>query len=682
VVRVECHFLLYFIAIAWTFLHPLASITTFEPKCRGTYFDENALLPYSAPPNFADQVVARAEELHHDFLASVHAASVENGGKGFRPNGCALEDTASGACADVLGWINATLANAVGAETHVQRFVGNDQRPGRTPSVSRPTLRENVYSILHPRRAADRKEAVVVLVSLGTMNRYVPGNQGHNDVVARSPSGVALGIALVEALSKVTWLSKNIVLVAADGGADRRGWDFGMDLGAKAWLDMYMEGDEVNSRMVDIFSGEPDGAGWSPATRSAEASAFRRAGLIFSALSLDFRGGDSFGDRLGLYLQGYHGSLANMDYVNLVGKLHETRVTFSRSPVGIDDWVEANVLPRVASWHPAMSFYVSSLGTMFQFLYDLAFCPTSGGHQHFLGYSIDAFTLGPARGGAAGDEGEGAGRRRSYRTDRLARTIQRVVRSLSNLSEDFHNAFWNYVMLSTEHFVAYGEYAWVLVIGTTSLFLAAFSVVRKESLEKGASSMMFCTFGPYVAVFAAFLHGVLALLLITVVWSVPSLDKATCVALWCGAVLAGEAACHAAASSCLSCGGPARRTLPEHEWKTVKAILCAYAWMCHAPIGIINYGLALLTCLYFAPYMILVRPVGRAGEGWCTGVLHRALFFLFSPYFFLTLAWYSGGLLEWTVEHFALGTLHLRFICLVYLPMYTLVRVIKDRSPW
>ena len=110
-----------------------------------------------------------------------------------------------------------------------------------------------------------------------------------------------------------------------------------------------------------------------------------------------------------------------------------------------------------------------------------------------------------------------------------------MVRSLSNLSEDFHNAFWNYVMLSTEHFVAYGEYAWVLVIGTTSLFLAAFSVVRKESLEKGASSMMFCTFGPYVAVFAAFLHGVLALLLITVVWSVPSLDKATCVALWCGA---------------------------------------------------------------------------------------------------------------------------------------------------
>ena len=133
---------------------------------------------------------------------------------------------------------------------------------------------------------------------------------------------------------------------------------------------------------------------------------------------------------------------------------------------------------------------------------------------------------------------------------------------------------------------------------------------------------------------------------------------------------------------CLSCGGPARRILPEHEWKTVKAILCAYAWMCHAPIGIINYGLALLTCLYFAPYLILVRPVGGPGEGWCTGILHRALFFLFSPYFFLTLAWYSGGLLEWTVGHFALGTLHLRFICLVYIPMYTLVRIIKDRSPW
>ena len=114
---------------------------------------------------------------------------------------------------------------------------------------------KTVYKI--PRRAADRKEAIVILVSFGTINRYVKGNQLHNDVVERSPSGLALAIALVEALSKVTWLSKNVILAAVDGGADRRGWDYGMDLGAKAWLDMYMEGGEADSRMVDIPPPSP-----------------------------------------------------------------------------------------------------------------------------------------------------------------------------------------------------------------------------------------------------------------------------------------------------------------------------------------------------------------------------------------------------------------------------------------
>ena len=57
-----------------------------------------------------------------------------------------------------------------------------------------------------------------------------------------------------------------------------------------------------------------------------------------------------------------------MDYVNLVGKTHDTTVRFSRSSVAIDDWVNRAVLPRVARWHRAAPFYVSSLGTMLQFL--------------------------------------------------------------------------------------------------------------------------------------------------------------------------------------------------------------------------------------------------------------------------------------------------------------------------
>tara|TARA_A100001015_G_scaffold312171_1_gene416803 strand:+ start:111 stop:599 length:489 start_codon:yes stop_codon:yes gene_type:complete len=105
-----------------------------------------------------------------------------------------------------------------------------------------------------------------------------------------------------------------------------------------------------------------------------------------------------------------------------------------------------------------------------------------------------------------------------YKNERLVRSLERVVRCLSNLSEDFHNAFWNYIMMSTETFVAYGEYAWCVVIGASSMFLAGCSAVESSVKADGIKSKIFKTVYPYKIVAYSFAKGIFSILLLVFLW--------------------------------------------------------------------------------------------------------------------------------------------------------------------
>ena len=117
----------------------------------------------------------------------------------------------------------------------------------------------------------------------------------HNSAIETSPSGVAFGFALLKELQKVTWLSKRIILVIHDGGSDRDGWDYGMNVGAKRWIDMYMQGDEPRiSPIEELYYGMPKEYDWTSidAMRDIEERTFKRSGSIFAMLGLDLSGGE------------------------------------------------------------------------------------------------------------------------------------------------------------------------------------------------------------------------------------------------------------------------------------------------------------------------------------------------------------------------------------------------------
>ena len=221
----------------------------------------------------------------------------------------------------------------------------------------------------------------------------------HNSAIETSPSGVAFGFALLQELQKVTWLSKRIILVIHDGGSDRDGWDYGMNIGAKRWIDMYMQGDEPPISLIEeLFYGVPKEYEWTSidVMRNIEERTFKRSGSIFAMLGLDLSGGEKLHKGISLGIIGYNGLTPNMDYLNIIGKTHGGNIGFSSTGnhiqnLGIREWFMKHVYP----FYP--SRYIRRMSTLCQFMFDLAMGPSQGAHSHFLGYAIPGYTLGPEK---------------------------------------------------------------------------------------------------------------------------------------------------------------------------------------------------------------------------------------------------------------------------------------------
>ena len=649
--------MLCFVFFLWTFLHPLVSITTWEMKPRGTFFDENSLLPHSSPVDMTENIVREATLIHQSYIDEIRYVAPKGSRmqRQYTPNGCGLFQVVNrSSCANVIQWLKKTMAD-YGMIARVQNFPSSSVLR-KQPLLNSTLSRQNVYVILHPKRGADRKETIVLSASFGTMDRIVVGNDMHNDKVKRSPSGIALGLSLLLYLSQAQWLSKNIIFVAVDGGSDPNGWDFGMNLGAKAWIDEYMEGKGMGVPYENTLHG-PN-----------ETFSYLRGGSIVAAVCLDVQ--RPFGDTLKLSLHGLQGALPNMDFINIITKLHTGRLSFSTSYFSFSKWFGR--MFNIRSPGNSISTYLSKLLVMFQFIFDSALCPSPGGHAHFLGYSIESFTLCSFNNKETSDNLVETlpGENQEFLVD-FTSSIQRMFRCLSNMSEDFHNSFWNYLLLSRYSFVAYGEYAWVLVIGTASLFLSGFKAANDAaSQSRSGEASMF----PTQTLVICFFKGVWTYLFAYVTWfvcgQVYSFTSGECTTLWWVAHLVLEIAHR----------GLLRRirkntyhAVKMSDWKTLKSTVCIFAWMCHG-LGILNYGMWFLSCSICAPVIIGLRPSGRFFFS-----LNRFINVVFSPFVCLGLFWYYNFLSKWFVEHFTLGTMHFRCLCFVYIPITSMIHVVRER---
>ena len=97
------------------------------------------------------------------------------------------------------------------------------------------------------------------------------------------------------------------------------------------------------------------------------------------------------------------------------------------------------------------------IGT-FNFMTDVALGPIPGGHAHFLDHGIDAVTINtrPLSFSKSDESDLSSSSSSSLQIDSincLGAHLEVVVRSMSSMSETFHQSFWLYILPSTNFMV-------------------------------------------------------------------------------------------------------------------------------------------------------------------------------------------------------------------------------------
>lgn len=176
---------MYGIGIIWVLLHPIATVTTGEFKCRNTYMSENALLVDSMAPTISYRQEQRVRELQKSFL-SIPALP---------PMGCGTTND----CESVITWI----------EMQLQRIDRVDAFRHHYQSSINGKWYTNVYGILRAAPLADHKESIVLVAH--------HQNSGKG-VTNASYSSVTVGLTILEYLSThARWLAKDVILLFAHG---------------------------------------------------------------------------------------------------------------------------------------------------------------------------------------------------------------------------------------------------------------------------------------------------------------------------------------------------------------------------------------------------------------------------------------------------------------------------------
>lgn len=237
---------------------------------------------------------------------------------------------------------------------------------------------------------------------------------------------------------------KLIPLLSEDGALD--GSD-GLASGTEAWLRGYH---------IDPFA----------LSTGAQASLPMRAGVIRAAINLESLDDSASVDTVGIFTAGMNGQLPNLDLVNsAVRTLRTENIRTVLDRADRDD--RRDVIHTVKSWlqqqvesHAPRDYahklyeYLNNLGGMLRFMKAMA-TGSSGPHANFIRYNIDSITMSFMH----SDTGA-----RPVALRSLLRSLELLVRSMSNLEEKLHQSFFLYVLPNINTFVSVGEYYYVVAL--------------------------------------------------------------------------------------------------------------------------------------------------------------------------------------------------------------------------
>ncbi|EEY62805.1 uncharacterized protein PITG_15228 [Phytophthora infestans T30-4] len=375
---------------------------------------ENALLIDLMEARASHQEAHSARKFHQKLLELPDLPS----------NGCRAN------CSHVVDWIDAQLRSLDRVEAYSQVF--------QTDEASSP--RTNVYGILRASPLADGKVCCSEAIVLVTHYRNVGADSGEN-------TGLSLGLALLKYLSRAKWLAKDVILLAADDG--KLDGSDGYAPGTEAWVQAYHL-DPIDSGLQGVLP--------------------MRAGVIRAAVNLETLYDSRQVDSVGIYTAGMNGQLPNLDLVNTAVRAlrqHQIPTILDRSDVqhdGAHKSVVASALGFVSSLNDKFSppeykektrSYLTNLKGMLHFMTTLATGP-SGPHANFISYNIDSITLSLTQSQAS--------TKRPLVSRDILRSMEMVIRALSNVEEKLHQSFFLYVLPSTSTFVSVGEYIYAVLL--------------------------------------------------------------------------------------------------------------------------------------------------------------------------------------------------------------------------
>ncbi|KAG6617494.1 uncharacterized protein IUM83_02531 [Phytophthora cinnamomi] len=661
----------YALGLLWLLLHPAVTVTTGELKCRGTYMSENALL--------IDLMEARAGHQEANAARGFHEQLLELPGL---PSGGCGDD-----CSTVADWIDAQLRGLDRVEAYSQGF---RVEGGATP-------RTNVYGVLRASPLADGKEAIVLV----THYRNVGKDSGDY-------SGLSLGLALLKYLARAKWLAKDVILLAADDGA-LDGSD-GYAPGTEAWLRAYH---------LD------------PVESSLQGALPMRAGVIRAAVNLETMLNSKQVGSVGIYTAGMNGQLPNLDLVNTAVRAfrqHQISAILDRADtekVGArnDKDCVSSVIDFVASfsekhapeeYKQGVRSYLANLKGMLHFMTSLASGP-SGPHANFISYNIDSITLSLTKSDASND--------RSLSTLDVLRSVEMVVRALSNLEEKLHQSFFLYVLPSTTTFVSVGEYYYTVALAISPAITHLLYLANKTSgmrvafaltvfiVVEGLCALLLVGVCAYfttptalleahnpsdasnsrwwmLAVAVSIVQALVVLVVLPALRSIVGFSGCVEIYDWRKKVLEYEAdqqrksAQEKEGSTQIGAAqSDPSKEIPELDagWRAVKFITMAMLVYAHCILGILNYPMALFCAIPMAHF---ARVVPFSAASVIKNLWSGLWLLVSSPLVLLILLNWSrldvGSGLSGVVDSFVyrINLLALPYICCIYVAAHTLSLII------
>ncbi|KAL5998204.1 hypothetical protein ACLOJK_009142 [Asimina triloba] len=463
----------------------------------------------------------------------------------------------------------------------------------------------------------DGKEAIVLVTP-------------YNSEKIKLSDALSLGLAysVFSFLSRVAWLAKDVVWLAADSR-------YGEYASVAAWLRDYHNPIFINTfenSRVDMCISRSVFPEWKKDDQ-AEAripEVTRRAGTMAAALIFKLldRHETMDKDTLKIYAEASNGQMPNLDLINIVhylavhrqGLRVKVETVFSLLNSGwlhfvgnILEWLSGIAGSLNPQWRfaiPSQDF-IEGAATLVSSMYHQALGVPTGSHGAFREYQVDAITLEISPMISLNNE---AGH--SALLLKSGRLIEGVIHSVNNLLEKFHQSFFLYFMTSPGKFVSVGVYmiAFMLLIMPLPILAAAlYSKSQRPNCHQELGFAIGSWRWLHAAKVVLIVHfwGSMVSLLPYFIGKMPETTSTSSMTIWFMLSIFILLITHSVFGSPYpSFNNIVTGSHPQNvDWTLLKAVMIAATAVGLALMSVINFAAAQIGSLILVPMCLIARPL-------------------------------------------------------------------------